>query len=320
MWYRPADGAVSCGPGEGHVWDELPPEILEQIARSLPPRDAASFGATSKRIRGAQCVSLGRRFPADSPLVVPFPSGPFGERALSPEAIARVARCGGHLRLECRESAGVALASERVAAAKALLQSEGVEGDKVAERVVALKVRGLKFEKWADDRRALAILLGQLPHVASLNLSRNQIDHVPRLDALTKLTHLDLSNNEIVNVPWLTDLTHLDLSNNLINSVIPLEGLTNLNTLNLNSNQIYSVHPLKGLVNLTELNLGFNQIGNLDPLKGLTDLTHLDLSNNQIDDVSPLNNLANLTVLKLWANDVTNVSALAGLPNLNVFM
>ena len=67
-----------------------------------------------------------------------------------------------------------------------------------------------------------------------------QIQTLPTLQNLTKLTNLDLDDNQIADVSGLSGLSSLqtlDLRNNKVGDVLPLKDLTNLKQIYLRGNE-----------------------------------------------------------------------------------
>ncbi|XP_027364357.1 receptor-like protein EIX2 [Abrus precatorius] len=168
--------------------------------------------------------------------------------------------------------------------------------------------------------------LGSLKGVLYLNLSLNHINHVEGslisiLGNMCHLLSLDLSRNNIqgdVLVGHLQsrcmryDLKGLDLSDNKLNGVLPtwLSELENLEVLALQSNLFYGpIPPYFGkFSNLMYLNLADNRLnGSIpDSLGQLKNLSALDISRNQLGGDFPCNitELVNLQYLLLYSNNL----------------
>lgn len=179
-----------------------------------------------------------------------------------------------------------------------------------------------------------------LSHLVHLNLHRNQIKEISKVNYLKELRTLILSENliermdnyeEIQNlrelvltsnqikeiVPTgLEKLTKLSLDRNQISEIKNLEGLKNLEVLNLSHNNIKEIKGLYPLINLRNLNLSFNSISRISGLDSLRKLQILYLSNNNIEEITGLDNLFELKVLTLSNNKIGQIKNLTNLINL----
>ena len=191
--------------------------------------------------------------------------------------------------------------------------------EKVLEQIAIARSTGILdctnfgIKKWDSE------VLGDLPFVTQLRLSRNEIGDsgVEALSStmfgrpfgffglLPRLTHLDLEWNGIEDsgaaalskAPHLASLTVLNLGWNSIGAsgaeaLSKATHLASLTHLNLESNEIgasgaEALSKATHLASLTHLNLGSNEIGTsgaeaLSKATHLASLTHLDLRSNQI--------------------------------------
>ncbi len=119
------------------------------------------------------------------------------------------------------------------------------------------------------------------PSLERLSLVENEVDEIPVLRSLTRLTHLDLeanlirsSYNALAALSGLTNLEELSLARNQIDKVDELATLTELRVLNLSGNGLGREHrivdatPLQGMTKLTDLNLYQAKLESFDPLVG----------------------------------------------------
>jgi len=168
--------------------------------------------------------------------------------------------------------------------------------------------------------------IGQLTHLASLDLSGNRLTRLPEsIGQLTNLTSFSLSGNRLTSLPdaigQLTNLTSLDLSGNQLTSLLDTIGqLTNLTSFSLSGNQLTSLPDAIGqLTNLTSFYLSGNQLTSLPKsIEQLTNLISLYLSDNQLTSLpDAIGQLTNLTSLYLSGNQLTSLpDAIGQLTNL----
>ncbi|MCA6533890.1 MAG: leucine-rich repeat domain-containing protein [Pseudanabaena sp. M176S2SP2A07QC] len=168
--------------------------------------------------------------------------------------------------------------------------------------------------------------IGQLTHLASLDLSGNRLTRLPEsIGQLTNLTSLDLSANQLTSLPdtigQLTNLTSLELSYNQLASLPKSIGqLTHLASLDLSVNRLTRLPESIGqLTNLTSFSLSGNQLTSLpDAIGQLTNLTSFYLSGNQLTSLpKSIEQLTNLISLYLSDNQLTSLpDAIGQLTNL----
>jgi len=168
--------------------------------------------------------------------------------------------------------------------------------------------------------------IGQLTHLASLDLSGNRLTRLPEsIGQLTNLTSLDLSANQLTSLPdtigQLTNLTSLELSYNQLASLPKSIGqLTHLASLDLSVNRLTRLPESIGqLTNLTSFSLSGNRLTSLpDAIGQLTNLTSFYLSGNQLTSLpKSIEQLTNLISLYLSDNQLTSLpDAIGQLTNL----
>ena len=93
-------------------------------------------------------------------------------------------------------------------------------------------------------------ICGSFRKLGVLNLSHNEISRIEHLDRLDTLTKLVLSDNRIdsaAGLDKLTRLTHLDLRRNMLHDLIGLAHLPALESLHLDGNLIATADALRGL-------------------------------------------------------------------------
>ena len=162
--------------------------------------------------------------------------------------------------------------------------------------------------------------LEQLPNLATLDLSNNQVSDLLPLAHLQKLGGLKLTNNQVTDLTVLAGLpvlSDLGLSGNALTDVTLLSRVPTLRFLGLAGNQIRDLTPLTGLGGLSRLDAGHNQVSDVTPLAGLSQLERLTLTENQISDPTPLKALPVLTMLNIAGNQIADAAGFAGFPELN---
>ncbi|CAK1601775.1 unnamed protein product [Parnassius mnemosyne] len=187
--------------------------------------------------------------------------------------------------------------------------------DGISEKVTNLNVSNNEILLFPQN-------LNKLVNLISLDLSGNQISHMPEnaLENLTSLELLNLSRNNFDT--WMnlnpndvlqtaTNLKILDLSYNKFQT---LENLANqellisssLETLILDNCEITSIHgrsPLSGLINIRVLKINFNPLSRIQGLVSPT-LKSLYVSNCQLSSINQneLSYLPSLVYLQLSYN------------------
>ena len=161
--------------------------------------------------------------------------------------------------------------------------------------------------------------LAKLTHLATLDLSSNEVSDLTPLTGLPKLASIKLTHNQVTDLTPLAGLpalTDLGLSDNAVSDLGPLAKIPTLRSLGLAGNQISDLGPLTGLTNLDELDVSENQISVVDALAGLTQLNRLTLTGNSIGDPSVLGTLPFLTMLDIARNQITDAGTFVGFESL----
>ncbi|WP_407345517.1 leucine-rich repeat domain-containing protein [Pengzhenrongella phosphoraccumulans] len=239
--------------------------------------------------------------------------------------VARVRERGGHRRVRVVAGAGLALgAAAGVAFAAWSTWAPGtVLSDVITDPALAACVAE------AMDEPGPEATVSSISFERVLSLSCNGdlapgMARIRSLNGVAKLTHLatlDLSSNEVSDLTPLTGmpkLGSLKLTHNLVTDLTPLAGLPVLTDLGLTDNAVSDVGPLAQVPTLRYLGLARNQIGDLGPLAGLTGLVELDVSENQVADVEALAALTQLDRLTLSGNTIVDPSVLGALPYLTM--
>jgi len=121
-----------------------------------------------------------------------------------------------------------------------------------------------------------------------LDLSKNNIDDISVLGSLSKLQQINLSYNQIEEIPNLNArlLKSLDLKENKINIIQGLQQMITLELLDLRKNKITEISGLEGLHSLNALRLSDNQISEVQGLEALTYCQEIWLLGNPLSDSS----------------------------------
>lgn len=105
----------------------------------------------------------------------------------------------------------------------------------------------------------------------SLNLSRNNLHTINKIENIPNIEQLDLSGNNIADINFLKDMI-------------------NLKVLYLNHNNIKDMYPLINLTGLEHLTLGENEIHDINQISSLKHLKSLDMNeimvNDTLDDIN----------------------------------
>jgi len=212
------------------------------------------------------------------------------------------------------------------------LPEKSIDSIEVLKDYVHLQNIDLRGNKISD-----LTALASLPHLLTLNASRNNIHAVLDFEQPhckpgnawgagdknvgSTLQEADLSSNCIVSIRDLTPhrfLRKLVLDNNQISVISGVDGLKHLNVLSLKNNKIEQItglgnlplhclhldnnnltrlKNLDSLPRLRQLTLGNNKISSMGALKNCKQLDSLDLSNNQIDAIRQAEFLQDLPLL-----------------------
>jgi hypothetical protein len=170
-----------------------------------------------------------------------------------------------------------------------------------------LKIHGLyKLEKLDLSCNYINCIdsLDPLINLTDLNLSNNRIDGIPSI--LPSLKKLDLSHNQIQHIPLLCalELEELYLNNNEIYKIHPLYESRNIKVLRLSDNKITKIQNLPN--GLTTLRLDGNQIEKIEGIP--ITVNNLDLSNNKITEIEGLHE--GIIELDLSCNKITRIEGL----------
>ncbi|CAK9782488.1 L domain-like protein [Cutaneotrichosporon oleaginosum] len=214
-----------------------------------------------------------------------------------------------------------------------------------------LKLGALEDLDLYDNRLGPRVVDDELqgvPKVTSLDLSFNNIRHVPNLPSLSAVDTLYLVQNKITrieegaldwcaakmrsielggnrirvmeNIEMLTNLEELWLGKNKIRRLECLDTFSKLKILSIQSNRITKMEGLEGLVNLEELYLSHNGLKKIEGLEKNTKLRTLDVGNNEIEEVEGVSHLADLEEFWASGNKIQNLRSvekqLAGLKKL----
>ncbi|ETV75126.1 hypothetical protein, variant [Aphanomyces astaci] len=146
-----------------------------------------------------------------------------------------------------------------------------------------LSERGLTSESAGRALKAF-------PHATSIDLSRNSLDHCPRL-WFPRLAMLNLSMNQLVSLASVAYLSHLrmiDLSFNRLDDVEPLMFCNTLVSVDLQGNRLTSTKGIECLKCLERLDLSDNLIEQHDSVRSLSLNALLSTLHLQVPQVSVL--------------------------------
>lgn len=170
----------------------------------------------------------------------------------------------------------------------------------------------------------------QKEHILSMNLSANDLDHVPKsIDQFVNLTSLDLSQNALTTldeaITRLPKLNALIVTNNRLNENSLPKNFSSafansLKVLSLGGNEFQQIpDQIFELSNLRSLYIGGNQLQSLPrKIRNLEKLQNLYLGGNQLDELPfEVGLLSNLQSLSLCENRLRQLpSSIAFLRNL----
>jgi leucine-rich repeat protein SHOC2 len=154
----------------------------------------------------------------------------------------------------------------------------------------------------------------QLPHIVTLDLSKNRISKLPGrglFGQLSKIWKLDVSSNELKELPveigLCSELKVIYAHGNVLRNVpVSFGGLTELVKITLNSNEIEDIPEasLQKMISLQSLHLGSNKIALLPASLGrLESLLELIVNNNRLTFLPPeIGQLKNLRKLDVSSN------------------
>lgn len=144
-------------------------------------------------------------------------------------------------------------------------------------------------------------LENQLSFLATVNLSKNKIEHLGEI-AIRNLRILNLNMNQIAFFEGFRGhptLEVLELRGNKINSLVGFANLFNLKKLYLADNQLPGITGLSGCPLLEVLHLRSNPIESLSELPSLPSLSYLNLRQTQIGGASSLTALSSYKSLRV---------------------
>ena len=167
--------------------------------------------------------------------------------------------------------------------------------------------------------------LGNLPQLAKLNVSFNDIHSLADLAPCTRLTSLEADHNQLQDLAGtegMSQLQHLSVDNNAISSVSTLAGNTALTNLSVAGNNLQDISALQNLSHLEILDISSNHIDTLPAWPAETPLQTIDGSYNALTSLDSLGSLQSLTRVYMDYNLLTDISALENcfcLVQVNVF-
>lgn len=171
-----------------------------------------------------------------------------------------------------------------------------------------------------DLSESTTIGLENLPNLATLNISDNNLSSVSFLNKLTKIETLIIENNLISDLKPVENLTNLDLlaaGNNLIEEVQFSRLAPYIRSIELENNFISSLEGLDSLTYLLSVNFSDNPLADISVLKNISspDSLAVYLSNTGRSDFRELSN-GDFMYLELDRNNITSIQHLPDLDNL----
>ena len=176
---------------------------------------------------------------------------------------------------------------------------------------------------WNKIRSIDAAAFEGLWRCRSINLSNNQIEHIPsntfNYSPLSAVSRVSLSHNSLTEVnsgtfAGLSGLTDLDLSSNRICTIADgtFSGQQELSDLRLDGNclELITYRWLGDIGTLRSLNLSWNGLNDqaLPAVLGLTGLTELYLDSNNITSLAQLPIITTLETLSVRNNSLSNIT------------
>lgn len=163
----------------------------------------------------------------------------------------------------------------------------------------------------ADDSGISAENAMLLAVITSLDLSRNEIEFLSHLEALSALRRLDVSYNLITSVRGLPfTLTRLNLSHNRLRSLNGIASLPHLKELDVSSNRLSDLGGLSHRMPLQLLRADDNRLVSTYGLEDMPSLRVLLLANNFIeglDELAFLPGAVSLQALTLRNNPIAQI-------------
>ncbi|KAI5452218.1 protein phosphatase regulatory subunit Sds22 [Naganishia albida] len=167
--------------------------------------------------------------------------------------------------------------------------------------------------------------LAGCPNLQSLDLSYNNIKHLPSLTTQRHIHTIYFVQNKISKIEpgqldWAADsLKSLELGGNRIRIIENLEKLTLLEELWLGKNKIRGLENLLTFKNLKILSLQSNRITKMENLEELESLEELYLSHNGLTKLEGLEKNLKLKTLDIGGNQISKIENISHLKNLEEF-
>ncbi|HDV5711237.1 TPA: leucine-rich repeat domain-containing protein [Legionella pneumophila] len=146
-----------------------------------------------------------------------------------------------------------------------------------------------------------------IKNLKSLEIKRNKISDISRLELNENLIMLDLSENHISSLsalPKLKNLNTLIVSDNSLSDLNFLRKHKNIENLVVKNNKIVMLDALSAHEKLKFIDLDNNYVENLLPLAFNKSIDTICLKNNPIKKINPL--VFNYTLRDLFANNIKN--------------
>lgn len=158
------------------------------------------------------------------------------------------------------------------------------------------------------------------PHLDTLYLSNNRLQHIENIELPKTLHTLWLSDNNIKDLTplqVLNSLSILSINNNAVSSLLPLKEISNLMVLYASGNQIEDAAMIKNLASLENITLSDNPLRSIEFARELANLKTLLVANTKVSDLSPLARHGSIETLDIRETNITTIKPLLEVKSLN---
>ena len=178
--------------------------------------------------------------------------------------------------------------------------------------ITKLYIKNLKEIDLSDNKISDIDCLNQmiLPHLESLNMSKNEIQKIDPIIDCIKLRKIDFSQNKISDIKCLSkELPHLEslnMSKNEIQKIDPIIDCIKLRKIDFSHNKISDIKCLNNeiLPYLESLNMSNNKIVRIEALSDYKKIKEIDVSNNYITSIFSKFEFLDLKKINLKGNSL----------------